>query len=211
MVSNRRNRERRPGRRPPFRPPRPRILVVCEGEVTEPEYLRAFQAACRNPRVDILIHPVRSIPSNLVHVAERRKREADQRAVKEQDDNLIFDEVWCVFDVDEHPRIPEALDLARRNGISVAMSNPCFELWLLLHVQDCPGPRPRGTIQRLADECRVRGKHINFAVLAPGYEDAVTRAMRLESDAASMGEPGRNPTTGVWRLTRSIEGKSVGD
>jgi hypothetical protein len=46
------------------------------------------------------------------------------------------DEVWCVFDVDEHPKLAEARDQANANGIQLAVSNPCFELWLLLHFQE---------------------------------------------------------------------------
>jgi len=40
-----------------------------------------------------------------------------------------------VFDVGEHPKLPEALDLARRHEIAVAISNPCIELWFLLHFE----------------------------------------------------------------------------
>ena len=43
------------------------------------------------------------------------------------------DEVWCMFDFDVHPQVPEAIELARRNEINMAASNPCVELWFLLH------------------------------------------------------------------------------
>jgi hypothetical protein len=36
-------------------------------------------------------------------------------------------------DVDEHPRLDEARVQAHDNDIRVAISNPCFELWLVLH------------------------------------------------------------------------------
>lgn len=52
-MPNARKRQRRPGRQRPFREPKPTILVVSEGEVTEPEYLHGLQQACRNPRVTI--------------------------------------------------------------------------------------------------------------------------------------------------------------
>jgi len=44
----------------------------------------------------------------LVTTARDLKEEAARDAVGERDDNLRYDEVWCVFDVDEHPRISEA-------------------------------------------------------------------------------------------------------
>jgi hypothetical protein len=36
--------------------------------------------------------------------------------------------VWCVFDIDEHPVIPEAKDQAPANRIELTISNPYFEL-----------------------------------------------------------------------------------
>jgi hypothetical protein len=41
-MANARNRQRRRGRRPAFLEPKPVILVVSEGEVTEPEYIRGL-------------------------------------------------------------------------------------------------------------------------------------------------------------------------
>ena len=42
------------------------------------------------------------------------------------DFNMI--EVWCVFDIDEHPKVLEASQQAMDNGLKVAISNRCFEL-----------------------------------------------------------------------------------
>jgi hypothetical protein len=47
-------------------------------------------------------------------------------------------------------------------------------------------------------------KHLDFARLASGFEDAVGRAQRLDRDAQAEGEPGRNPSTGVYRHAESI-------
>ena len=47
-----------------------------------------------------------------------------------------YDEIWCVFDIDEHPNVPQAVEEARQVGVEVAVSNPCFELWLVLHIRD---------------------------------------------------------------------------
>lgn len=43
------------------------------------------------------------------------------------------DEVWAVVDQDQHSTLKDALALARREGVKVALSKPCFEVWLLLH------------------------------------------------------------------------------
>jgi RloB-like protein len=44
-----------------------------------------------------------------------------------------------VFDVEwprNHPGLEEAVKQAYANGIKLAVSNPCFESWLILHFQN---------------------------------------------------------------------------
>ena len=53
MGSQRRNRERRPARRRASREPRKRLLVVCEGQRTEPDYIKGYKQHIRNPSVEI--------------------------------------------------------------------------------------------------------------------------------------------------------------
>lgn len=207
----RRDRERRPARSAHARPARPLILVVCEGEVTEPEYLRGFQRWCRNPRVDIEIPRDRGVPLTLVEIAIAHKEKAARRASRERDDNLMYDEVWVVYDVDEHPRMNEAAQLAEANGILRAVSNACFELWLLLHFRENPGAQHRDTLRsRLREYLPGYDKHLDMPSVLPGYEKARIRAERMDDDARKMQEQGRNPTTGVYRLTESIRGEPAG-
>ncbi len=66
-----RNRQRQQGRRTPFLDPKPTILVVSEGEVTEPEYLQGLQSACRNPRVTIEVAREHGVPKTLVRIAKQ--------------------------------------------------------------------------------------------------------------------------------------------
>ncbi len=207
MTSKRRNRSRRAARRTPWRNPKPLILCVCEGEVTEPEYLHAFTAQHRNPRVQVVIDPGGGVPRTLVEKAKQRKHAAETEARRKQDDNLAFDEVWCVHDIDDHPRLDEARVMARDNGIKLAVSSPSFELWLVLHFRDSPGAQHRDRMVAILRKFLPSyDKHVEFGCLADGYSDAVARARRLDRVANDDGESGRNPTTGVWRLTESIKG-----
>lgn len=205
MRSNRRNRERRPARSETLRAPRKRILVLCEGQNTEPQYLRGFKQWCRNPLVEIVVHPGHGVPRTLVQRAKGAKLEAEQLAARERDDNLAYDEVWCVFDTDEHPHLDEALGMARDNSIEVALSNPCFELWLLLHFRESPGMQGRKDVARLLRKhVRDYDKQVTFSDYQPGYTSAVERAQRLEAAARADEEDGRNPSSGVHRLTESV-------
>jgi len=64
------------------------------------------------------------VPRTLVERAKQLKNEADASADMHRDDNPRYDEVWRVFDVDEHPRVKDAREMARTNGLKLAMSNP---------------------------------------------------------------------------------------
>ena len=201
----RRHRHRRPARQAPYKDAKPVILVVTEGRVTEPEYLRGFARASQNPRVRIEIVGGVGAPRTIVEAARELKKAADKRARVENDENLRYDEVWCVFDVDQHPNLQDAKQMARDNGLRLAVSNPCIELWLWLHFADQPGARHRHELQKMIRQHIANyEKQVDYADYAAGYEDARERAKRLDASAPADGEEGRNPTTGVWRLTESI-------
>ena len=119
-----RDRARSPARRAPSLDPKPRILVLCEGSETEPRYLTGFIAWCRNPRVKVEIVPGVGVPFSIVQAAKARRAEAEQAAARAGDSYLAYDAVWCVFDVDEHPNLGDAMQMARGNQIDVAISNP---------------------------------------------------------------------------------------
>jgi len=87
------------------------------------------------------------------------------------------------------------------DDIKPAISNPCFELWLLLHHEDCAAHCAgcREVHARLRkhlphyDKTRPR-----FADFAAGPDQAVRRAEKLGDDHT------RNPSTGVWRLVDAV-------
>lgn len=207
MGQSRRNRDRKPARRAPFRNPKPVILVVCEGKNTEPQYLDGYKRHVHNPRVDIEVARETGVPRSLVQIAKEKKEAADDEAKRQRDPNLAYDSVWCVFDIDNHPNVGEAKEMARDNGIKLAISNPCFELWLLLHFRENPGMQHRHVMKEML-EAFVPGydKRVEFVTYADGHSAAVTRARRMDEQALADGEEGRNPTTGVYKLTEMIGG-----
>jgi hypothetical protein len=190
---------------------RKRLLILCEGQLTEPQYFLSFQRLHSAARVHVEIALRHGDPKYLVDEAKRRGAEA--RRASAVDASLGFDEVWVVCDVDDHARLPDAKQMARDNGIFMAVSNPCVELWFLLHFADSPGMQHRHDVQRLLDtELDRRGlgryaKHLRADVLEASYEQARARAERLERDASLVGEDGRNPSTAIHRLTESIRGR----
>lgn len=207
--SNHRDRNRRPARGSSGRASKHRILVVTEGDVTEPEYFRGFQRVHRQAVIEIKIEPAAQSSLSIVRFAKTLHDEAALRARREQDENLRFNEVWCVFDVDDHHYLSEARLMAEANDIHLAICNPSFDLWLLLHFLDHPpGEAERHVFRRSVQSYLPRftqdNKHVDFRDCESGYLRAVELAKRLTQLAESIGEPGRNPTTGVYRLTERI-------
>lgn len=190
-------------RRRPLRQPKPRFLIVCEGTVTEPCYFRAVRHVERC-LIELQIEP-RATPKTIVERAVKLKKQADHDAKRRADENLKYDEVWCVFDVDDHLLIAEAKDQAKANSIELAISNPCFELWALLHFRDQRAHIERGKVQNLCrSHMRNYEKELDYEALRPRYSDALKRAEDLEKWHDSRGTVGANPSTMVHRLVERI-------
>lgn len=192
-------------RRPPTRVPRARILIICEGIKTEVGYFTELKRQERNSLVEIEVDPEGGVPKTLVERAAARKKEADRASRRQEDENLKFDEVWCVFDVDEHPHLPDAKQQARDNGIHLAISNPCFELWALLHFAEQTAYIHRHDVAtKLKSYLPRYKKQLPCEQLWPRYEIAKTRAEKLLERQEKNGTPEGNPSTLVHSLVESI-------
>jgi hypothetical protein len=191
-------------RRKSFRQPRARFLIVCEGKVTEPACFHDVRLTERGI-IELEIVPA-GVPKTVVERAVEMKKQSEYAAKRRQDENLRYDSVWCVFDVDEHPFVPEAKQQARANGINLAVSNPCFELWLLLHFQNQTAHIERQKVQHL---CREHMPGYEKAppcdALRPHQTEAIERAAQLATWQESRENAGGNPSTGVHRLIQEIQ------
>ena len=98
-------------------------LVVCEGE-TEVDYLCELARSLR-----IHVHICKgdgTDPKSIFSTAKRKVKE----------DGVKYDKVFCVFDRDNHhTAFAEAIELCKSKKFIPIVSNPCFELWLILHFQ----------------------------------------------------------------------------
>lgn len=160
---------------------------------------------------------LRQVPEVRKHVRiERRKsvtpplalvRKAIETSERTRDS---YDEIWCLFDVEwpeRHPDLTTALDLAKQNGIKVAASNPCFELWLILHFrQQYQQLSTEEAERRRAAEDDSKGKEVEGAKYMDRRNLAVERAQQLKAmhKEQSRGFPDNNPSSGVYKLLESI-------
>jgi hypothetical protein len=186
-------------RRDPTREMRQRFLIVCEGD-TEAVY---FDGLKRLRRLTSVV--VKAVPAKTSDPAVA-VRQASERSETEN-----WDQVWCVFDIEAPPKkssVP-SIDAARAGGLLVAWSNPCFEVWLLLHFQ-ATSPAFEG-----AKAARVElRRHIpNFekrsfvtAELLQLAETATQRAKLIKDRHARNGvvPPDDNPNTTVGALVNEL-------
>jgi len=145
------------------------------------------------------------VPKTLVVRAAQSKKDAEHAAKAAKDENLRYDEVWCVFDIDDHPKVDDAKQQARDNGIKLAISNPCFELCVLLHFQE---QWAHTSTAKLRAACRkyLPGykKDLPMETLRMRHDQAATRARNLDTWQQNQGRQDANPSTGVYKLTQFI-------
>ncbi|MDX3656071.1 RloB family protein [Streptomyces sp. ID05-26A] len=171
-------------RRTPSRVSASRVLVVCCGQ-TEQAYLDGLKRLSKPVTVKTLVKV--GSPAQLVrHAAKMREH-----------DRGGFDEYWCVVDVDDFD-IVEAVAEAEATGISLAVSNPCFEVWLILHFAECTAgiSSPKAAAEKLRKHLPGYSKGVlDFALLAEGIDKAAERARALGAG---------NPSSDMWRLVEVV-------
>ncbi|MCP2730473.1 RloB family protein [Limnofasciculus baicalensis] len=125
-------------RHPPSRNTAKKILIACEGSKTEPDYFESIRQDLRLRTLQIIVlrHQGKTDPRSIIErvIEERQKMKLNQRWTE-------GDTAWAVFDGDEH--IEKSLDhwcgainRAKSQKIQLAITNPSFELWYLIHFRD---------------------------------------------------------------------------
>jgi hypothetical protein len=116
-------------RRVRHRPRKTPLLIICEGRETEPNYFWGLQKAVQQ-NFRIVVKEGKG--GSCLAVVQQAIAEMEKAAARGED----FDEVWCVFDVeqaDQRAQVVKARTLAEQHGIQLTLSNPAFECWLLAH------------------------------------------------------------------------------
>ncbi len=192
-------------RRYATRTPVARIVVVTEGISTEPGYLKAFYRIYGN-RSSAKIVPI-GVAGDPLSVVKRAIKET----TKVRHDHLgMRDSVWAMFDQDDHPHFEEAKKVALKYKIQFVVSNPCFELWGILHYRYHDAPDDCDKCQRILEGIcqsydRSRGKlFADEQAIRDGYFKAVKRAKKLLGRRIMQRCPGGNPSTTIHELTEHI-------
>ncbi len=194
------------------RPSYDRILIVTEGSKTEPLYLEEIRIKYRLQSANVVVQKcqIGTAPIQVVNYAKQLFEVGDaHQGIRPRS----FDQIYAVFDRDDHPSFFEALKAAQsldktlRNDekqlikFQAITSIPSFELWLLLHYEDVQSPIHRNDVViRLKRHIPGYEKGLEkvFARTSGNLEVAKQRARALA--AKSSCESGVGPLTDIHEL-----------
>jgi hypothetical protein len=137
-------------RRSRHRSERIRILIVCEGRETEPNYFDGLKEE-KAVEQKFIIEVKKGRGGSCRAVVRQAIAEREKAASRWKE----FDEVWCVLDVEQagqREHVIEARTLAGQHDIQLALSNPSFEVWLLAHFD---------STRRFFADCDKVSEHLN--------------------------------------------------
>lgn len=183
----------------------PIILIVCEGERTEPNYFNQFEVAS----VKIEARGIGDNTERLVEYAIEESKKND------------YDQVWCVFDKDSFPNdnFNRAVELAQNNKFGIAYSNESFELWYILHFEYLTSNIGRqqyiNKLDRMFNSKKAEGFPNSYEknnpniyrILKPYQDTALKNAKRLSADYQSELIPSsatQCPVTYVYKLVEEL-------
>ncbi len=188
------------------RNPRERILIVCEGKKTEPNYFRSFPVDKEVVEVDI--HGKGMNTDRLVEETVAIRKRAKNRG-------FVYNQVWCVFDRDSFPpqNFNRAILLAASNKIRVAYSNEAFELWYLLHfhyfVDAASRKQYKGRLTKLLSHSYKKNSETIYAELLDKQPIAIQNAIRLLNRYHPINPETDNPSTSVHLLVDELNDRII--
>ena len=187
-----------------------RFLIVCEDGKSAPNYFNALKKHFNLSAASIRVAGSEGHTQPL-QVVERAV-DINASAAAKDSSTEPFDQVWCVIDGDFGAKIANARSKANAHGVLLAISNKCFEYWILLHFEEN---------DKAAADCNglvktLRKKHLpkyekgkcEFEPIVPKVREACARAEKLRKPGIARGDlpEVQNPCSEVYLLINAILG-----
>jgi len=208
---------RKPSELKPFKT----LKIFCEGEKTEPNYLKGYIATLESDARKAVVEVERTEKNTPVQLVEEAIK------AKNAPDSLPGDEFWVVYDRESVAKYPNELHAraysqARGAGVDVALCNVCFEYWILLHfiITDAPfqnfddlrrNSRLNDEVRRATGQDYDKSSAAIFSAVKDDVPAARQRGAQLNRRARESAEPGKdlpyhlNPYVGVVDLLDAID------
>ena len=198
--------------------PRKRVLIVCEGKKTEPNYFYSLIANLKLTAFELEIDSVSgSAPKSVVEFG-----------IKKFELDSDIDLVFFVFDKDNHDSYTDALSMVENlktkrkykcKIISAITSNPCFEVWFLMHFGSYDKPFSSSARKSPCDNVIAalrkqncfrnysKGQRNHFDLLSNRLNIAKENAAQVLKQSEATGDRKHygNPTTFVHELVIELQ------
>ncbi|MES0827706.1 RloB family protein [Ruegeria sp. SCP11] len=201
--------------------PEKTMRIFCEGEKTEPSYIEGYIGQTRVDNLTTVVKVESTRKNTPVQLVEEAVKLKKSRV------SLPDDEFWVVYDRESIAKYPDALhakaaDMAKANGIEIALTNVCFECWLHLHFEHTTAPYScyddfsrRSNFKTLFKEKSgmdyEKSSKFLFETIKSLIPQARQRANRINADSLRNCPPGKtahhqiNPYFGMPKLLDDID------
>jgi len=114
------------------------IVIATEGRKSEKQYFEGIKENYRNHGVYIKVIDKSTNARSPKKILGMLNEFEDEYIIEDKD------ELWMVIDIDdwEQRNLSFCNSKCKQKGYNLASSNPCFELWLLLHLKDVDNYSP---------------------------------------------------------------------
>ncbi|MBO5916386.1 MAG: RloB domain-containing protein [Bacteroidales bacterium] len=191
-----------------------RILIVCEGKKTEPNYFKKFKLKSNNSftyevQCEGCGEGTMKVVNTAIELAQKAKLSPQP-----------FDSVWAVFDKDNFTDFNAAIEKAENNNINAAWSNEAFELWYLYHFLNRTTGMSRDEYKKaISDAVNNTGRwkkkkpyeykkededNYNIMMTYGNIRNAIRWAKQQHQQFADKNYSSHNPCTTVYKLVLQL-------
>jgi hypothetical protein len=168
---------------------RPNYFVFCEGD-TEVKYVEMLRSQFRCP---IHIIPKKTLLNITPALVERCKATYMQSGK---------DKTFLMYDLD----VPTMLKrLKKVPNATLLCTNPCFEIWLLLHEKDQKAPISSEMVVKELMKSSEVWKGYTKSVLTRNQQIALEKNLDTAVGRAKLLTEFQNPSTGIYKLIEMLK------
>ena len=167
---------------------KPNFFVFCEGE-TEVTYVKFLRSLYRVP---IQVIPKKSKSNISEDYIERSKNEYVRTGQ---------DKVFLMYDLDVDGMLEH---LQKISNAELLVSNPCIELWFLLHYQE---QKTEISSEKCIQKLQKVSKEYKKGALSEEEKNVLAEKKELAIQRAQMLDEYDNPSTTIYKLLKLLKNK----
>ncbi len=189
----------------------PVVVIVCDDTKTAISYFDVIKREVKaKVTVTIVNAPCDGATADMV-VSLAIKAADDLKSARSHDPEDATETIWALIDLEAEPEKQASARLARgkalsHGGVSVSLSNPCFEVWTLAHLIDTG--EAFNNCKAVLDRIKVEWKKKFGSAFEKKAQADYQKLMQYRSDAiqrAKKRSERKDPSwTEVWKVVEAI-------